>query len=242
MPRFAVIIAAAGSSRRFVESTTRQEYGESEKKIFRTLNGVELWRVSLELFAKRADVVQIVLVVAPEDRRRMQETVDALALRPKVTLVLGGAERFLSVENALAALDHDVDFIAVHDAARPCVSNHDVERVFADAAQFRAAILATPIVGSLKRSVRDQNDSVIVDASVARENLWEAQTPQVFERKLLEDAYRLRDRSSVPTDDCALVQALGVPVHVTPGSRMNIKITYREDLDIAKKFLEISRD
>ncbi len=233
MARYAVVVAAAGQSRRFNENATVVELGQ--KKPFVALKGRPVFMHSVELFAKRADVVQIVLIVSPEDSEAVKTIYAKELERYRVDVVLGGAERFLSVENALNAVRDDVDFIAVHDAARPCVTNADVDAVFAEAARTNAAILAAPVVGSLKRA----GDNNVVAKSESRVGLWEALTPQVVEKELLLRAYRERPVDMQPTDDCGLVEALGVDVSIVRGSRMNIKITSPEDLLIAEKFMEI---
>ncbi len=270
MSTFAVIIAAAGRSRRF-NSGSSLLATSSQKKPFAPLKGRAVWLYSAERFARRKDVAQLILVVSPEDRADVESRFAAEISLYGIELVDGGAERFLSVENALKVVKSTVDFVAVHDAARPCVSDADVENVFTEASRSRAAILASPVVGSLKRSrggkareksetelVRERlgigassispvsafagtfdDERLVVAESTSRENLWEAQTPQVFARDLLERAYRERVRDFAPTDDCGLVEALGVDVSIVAGARTNIKITTSEDLAIAEKFLEI---
>ena len=228
MAKYAVIIAAAGRSRRFNEGTSLLGNALAQKKPFASLKGRAVWLYSAELFARRRDVAQQILVVSPEDRAEVERRFAADLAFHGVRIVEGGAERFLSVENALKAVSEEADFVAVHDAARPCVTDADVERVFAEA----------PVVGSLKRS-KTAEKRLVVAESTPRENLWEAQTPQVFSKELLTRAYRERPKTFQPTDDCGLVEALGVDVSIVEGSRLNIKITSAEDLTIAEKFIEI---
>ncbi|MBP5621246.1 MAG: 2-C-methyl-D-erythritol 4-phosphate cytidylyltransferase [Thermoguttaceae bacterium] len=238
MAKYAVVIAAAGRSRRFKEGGALLGDSLSQKKPFAALKGRAVWLYSAERFARRKDVARQFLVVSPEDRAEVERRFAADLTFYGVQIVEGGAERFLSVENALKVAPDDVDFIAVHDAARPCVTDADVDRVFAEAARTNAAILATPVVGSLKRS-KTTVERHVVGESTSRENLWEAQTPQVFSKELLTRAYRERPATFQPTDDCGLVEALGVDVSIVEGSRLNIKITSAEDLAIAEKFMEI---
>lgn len=238
MSKFAVILAAAGKSSRF-NAKSNPFAGGLRTKPFVALNGRAVWLYSAERFALRKDVAEIVLVVSPEDRREVEERYAMEILLNRVKVVEGGAERYLSVQNALAALSPDVDYVAVHDAARPCITDGEIERVFSEALRTGAAILATPIVGSIKRSQRVDGDRTVVSSSVPRENLWEAQTPQVFEKNLLTSAYRERAAEARPTDDCELIQALGRNVSIVPGSRFNIKITTGEDLTIAEHYMDI---
>ncbi len=120
MPRFAVILPAAGRSTRF---------GGARKKVFADLDGRPVWHRSLELFLSRSDVCQCIVVAAPEDRDCFTDaTADG-----RVRIADGGAERFESVANALALADAAADFIAVHDAARPCTTPQQIDAVFARA-------------------------------------------------------------------------------------------------------------
>jgi 2-C-methyl-D-erythritol 4-phosphate cytidylyltransferase len=123
--------------------------------------------------------------------------------------------------------------VAVHDAARPCLVEAWIDKVFAAAEKTGAAVLAIPVNGTLKRVASDHT----VAETVSREGLWEAQTPQVFRRQLLLDAYARRG-SLAATDDAMLVEQLGHPVAVVPGSPMNLKITSKEDLRLASAMLK----
>ena len=154
----------------------------------------------------------------------------------KIDLADGGAERYESVQNALRQLRSDVKIVAVHDAARPCVQEEEIDAVFRKARETGAAILAAQVVGSLKRA--NQN---VVREPVSRDNLWEAHTPQVFDRAILERAYDAIDRSAPPTDDSQLVAALGRDVYLVPGKRTNIKITTRDDLELAELYLSAEK-
>ncbi len=251
MAKFAVIIAAAGKSSRFKAKSS--PFGSDlQKKPYASLKGRAVWLHSAEKFGRRDDVSQILLVVSPEDRAEVERRFAAELAFGRVELIEGGAERFLSVENALNAVSDDVEFVAVHDAARPCVTKSELDRVFSTAVRTGAAILAAPVVGSLKRGKKVEREadvfevpgekpkeSVAVESSVSRDMLWEAQTPQVFDKELLKRAYRERKPDFRPTDDSGLVEALGVDVAIVEGSRLNIKITSSEDLAIAEKFMEI---
>lgn len=225
MAKFAVILAAAGKSSRFRD--------EHYKKPFAPLDGRAVWLHSAERFLNRADVKQLLLVIAPEDHEYFTTKFAAHAAILGVEMVLGGAERADSVAQALARVSADVDFVAVHDAARPCLANEWIDRVFAAAEKSGAAILAIPVKATLKRVGPDRT----ICETVARERLWEAQTPQVFRRQLLLDAYAKRG-GFVATDDAQLVERLGQPVSVVEGSSINLKITTREDLRLAEHALK----
>src|SRR5262245_6957144 len=136
MPKFAVILPAAGKSARF---------GDKEKKPFVNLDGRAVWLRSAELFVTRDDVCQTLLVIAPEDNELFKRRFRANIVFMTVKLIHGGAERFESVANALASVAPEAEFVAIHDAVRPCVTTEQVDAVFAAAAQHGAAMLAVPI-------------------------------------------------------------------------------------------------
>jgi 2-C-methyl-D-erythritol 4-phosphate cytidylyltransferase len=221
---FGVIIPAAGKSSRFKD----QHY----RKPFAPLDNRAVWLHSAEKFLNRDDVKQVIVVISPEDRESFQMKFGANVAILGIDVVDGGAERSDSVANAVAQLKPEIDFVAVHDAARPCLAAEWIDRVFAAAERSGAAILAVPVPGTLKRVGRD----MVIQETVSRTDVWEAQTPQVFRRQWLEEAYA--DRSGpAATDDAELVQRLGHPVTVVTGSSINIKITTKEDLRLAGQAL-----
>jgi len=226
VPRFAVILPAAGKSSRFRD----QHY----KKPFVPLDGRAVWMHAADRFANRKDVVQALIVIAPEDREHFAEKFAGNAAILGIEVVEGGAERYDSVTKALERVKPEAEFIAVHDAARPCIVDEWIDAVFAAAVKTGAAILAAPVTDTLKRAASDHT----ISETVAREGLWEAQTPQVFRRQLLIDAYARRG-SQPATDDAQLVERLGQKVTLVPGSPMNIKITTKEDLRIASALLKV---
>ena len=221
MAKFAVILPAAGRSSRFKD--------KHYKKPFAPLSNRAVWLHSAERFLNRDDVVQLLLVISPEDREDFQFRFASNAAILGIDVVEGGAERADSVEAALARVKPEADFVCVHDAARPCLADAWIDRVFQTAEQSGAAILAIPVAGTLKR-VGPGNK---IEETISREALWEAQTPQVFRRQLLLDAYAKRDGFQA-TDEAQLVERLGQPVKVVLGSAVNIKITSREDLRLAE--------
>jgi len=223
MASVAVVIPAAGKSERF---------GGREKKPFVPLDGRAVWQRTAELFWTRQDVTKVYLVVSPADRESFRSRFGHVIAFANAEVVDGGAERFESVANALARVPGDVDLVAVHDAVRPLVTPAQIDAVFAAAAARGAAMLAIPVADTLKR-VEPGTDWVA--ETIPRAGLWQAQTPQVFRRQLLVEAYAGRGRfGAAITDDAQLVEAAGHPVHVVPGSLTNFKITSPEDLELAE--------
>lgn len=225
MATFAVILPAAGKSTRFHD----QHY----KKPFAPLNDRPVWMYAAERFLQRDDVKQTILIISPEDRESFFDKFGANVTILGIDVVEGGAERSDSIQAALSRVRPDIDFVAVHDAARPCLVDEWIDRVFAAAEATDAALLAVPVTATLKRV---GSGHVITD-TVSREGLWEAQTPQVFRRQLLLDAYAQRGAEPA-TDDAALVERLGHSVSVVTGSAMNIKITSKDDLRLASAILK----
>ena len=226
MSRFAVILPAAGKSSRF---------RDREKKPFVDLDGRAVWLRCAELFITRDDVCQCLIVVAPEDREMFRRRYQANLAFMNVQIADGGKERFESVANALALIKEEAEFVAIHDAARPCVTAEAIETVFAGAAKTGAAMLAVPVAETVKRA----DDKGLVKETVPRRGLWLAQTPQVFRRDWLIEAYAKRSQLGRDiTDDAQLIEAIGHPVYLLHGSSSNIKITAREDLALAEAILK----
>ena len=225
MSKFAVILPAAGRSRRFAD--------KHYKKPFAPLDNRAVWMHSAERFINRSDVVQTILVISPDDQEYFNFKFASNAAILGIEVVHGGAERSDSIANALKKVKPEADFVCVHDAARPCIANEWIDRIFHAAEQSGAAIFAIPVSGTLKRVGTDMK----IAETVSRSALWEAQTPQVFRRELLLEAYAQRGNFQ-PTDDAQLVERLGKPVTVVPGSPINLKIATREGLRLAEQALK----
>src|SRR5262245_33106477 len=190
MPKYAVILPAAGKSSRF---------GGLEKKPFVLLHGRAVWVRAAELFWNRPDVTKVYLVISPEDRADFRERFGGVVAFANAEVVDGGAERFDSVANALAKLPADADFVAVPDAVRPLTPPAVIDAVFASAASVGAAMAAIPLTDTLKTV----DPGLRVTGTVSRDGLWQAQTPQVFRRELLVEAYANRVNLKEPVTDDA---------------------------------------
>ncbi len=225
MAKFAVILPAAGQSSRFSM--------HKRKKPFVELKGRPVWVRAAEIFLSRDDVSQVLLVVSREDMEWVKDKFRANLAFMNVEIVEGGAERFESVQNALARVKTDVDFVAVHDAARPLMVKEWVDMLFVQAEKSDAVIPAVAASDTLKRV--GPNRTIV--ETVSREGLWRAQTPQVFRRQLLMDAFAKRG-SLKATDEAQLVENIGHPVTIVEGWPMNLKITTFSDFKMAEALVD----
>ena len=226
MSSLAVILPAAGASRRF--------YDKNYKKPFAPLDNRAVWLHSAERFLARKDVKQLIIAIADDDREEFNRKFGANIAILGVDVCSGGTERADSIQNAMALVKDDIDLVAVHDAARPCLADKWIDAVFSAAEKSGAAILAVPENATLKRVGKDKTITETVD----RQNLWQAQTPQVFRRDILTKAYAERGYTPA-TDDAALVEQIGQPVTVVEGSPLNLKITTKDDLKLASQVLKV---
>ncbi len=215
MESVTAIIPAAGQGQRMGAQRPKQYLPLGDRPV--------LWHV-LACFEASALVTDIVLVVRREDldycRRQLSENGDFAKV---AALVPGGAERSASVYRGLQ--ETRADMVLVHDAVRPFISQNLLERVVAATREHGAALPALPVVETIKEVV----DARIV-GTPRRERLWQAQTPQGFDRALLLRAYHAAGTDAVATDDAALVERLGHAVCVVPGEADNRKLTTPEDL------------
>lgn len=225
MSRFAVIIPAAGDSSRFK--------GFRQKKPFVELKGRAIWLRTVEHFVNRDDVSEVVLVLAAADMEEFKERFRSELSFRNLTVTHGGASRSESVQKGIRALKRPAEFIAVHDAARPLLTKAWVTEIFAAATEKDAVIPGVPV----SSTVKSISDDGWIQQTIDREPLRLAQTPQVFRRSLLENAYRDVADPSLYTDESSLVEAAGHPVFVHNGWPMNIKITTMDDFKIAESLL-----
>lgn len=227
MGPFAVILPAAGRSTRFGDA--------KQKKIFAELDGRAVWLRAVEPFVNRDDVAQTIVAIAPEDRELFELRFRASVAFLNIRVIEGGAERADSIARALEVVDPSCEFIAVHDAARPCLTAALVDAVFDAARAHGAAMLAIPVADTVKRASPDR----FTTGTIPRDDLYLAQTPQAFRRDLLLRAYANRSRLGTPaTDDTQLVEAIGHRCAIVDGSPLNLKITTAADLRLASAVLQ----
>ncbi len=208
------------------------------RKQFLQLDGIPILLHTIRKFVACELVHQVVVAVRGEDLPKVQALLSEETFPKPVRCVEGGETRQHSVENGLAALDSDVEIVAVHDAVRPFIDAATIVQVIEQAIATGAAIVGIVPVDTVKQVQRHT-----VRGTLNRDRLVLAQTPQVFRASLLREAFqKAREDSFVGTDESSLVERLeSVEVAVVPGSDRNIKITRPSDLELAKLFLAEER-
>jgi 2-C-methyl-D-erythritol 4-phosphate cytidylyltransferase len=222
------LVPAAGSGSRFAAGQPKQYQPLSGKPL--------LWHAVAAL--ARAPVETVFVVLAPEDK--VFATCDWSAFAGKLeTLYCGGETRRDSVYNGLVAAMADVqadDWVLVHDAARPCLPPADLARLYEECRNDEiGGILALPIADTVKRAGKDEGGAQRIAGTEDRNQLWLAQTPQMFRAGLLAQA--LRRAKGAITDEASAVEQLGLKPRLVPGSRENLKVTWPEDLALAQSIL-----
>jgi len=196
------------------------------------LRGEPILLHSLKPFLDHPQVKSIAIAMGLEDVSDPPSWLEGLDSR--IVLVRGGASRGESVWEALQALPEWIDLVAIHDAARPLVTKAIIDRCLQEVEEDRGAVAGWPATDTLKE-VDDGNG---ITATLIRDRVWHAQTPQIFPRDLIFSAYREAVRVGVSnTDDAALVERIGGKVVMVKGSPSNLKITRQEDLSLAEFFL-----
>ena len=202
-------------------------------KILHPLGNTTVLLHGLRTFCQCESVAELVVVCREQDLPEFMRRLEHEQLPVPVSAVAGGSTRQQSVANGFAAVRGDCAYIASHDGARPLVLNADIERVIADARSCGAATLGVPVKDTVK-VVREGQICETPDRSL----LWLTQTPQVFRRSLYEKALKQAAQSGRDyTDDCQLVESLGIKVAMTRGDYSNIKLTTPEDFAVAEALL-----
>lgn len=177
---------------------------------------------------------EIILVVAAEEMERARRLIAAGPPRVTEKVVPGGAERRDSVWQGLREVSAGTDIVLVHDAARPFISHRVIDACIAAVRRHGAAVVARPLADTVKRATPEGD----VKATLARDRLWGAQTPQGFRYRLLFDAYQRAVAEDWPvTDDAGVVERAGHRVHLVEGEVVNFKITCPEDLALAERLV-----
>lgn len=224
MAKVAVIIVAAGDSTRC---------GLDVKKQYASIQGKASWLRSAEVFRQRADVISITLVISTDDERYVLDQYGNVIKQMDIHLAHGGATRTASVRNGLATTSSDANYVAVHDAARPCITDKYIDKLFTEALRYDAIVPATKVADSLKTVDADGN----MVNTVKKQMLWLVQTPQVIKRSILTEAYSCLGSDASFEDEAALLHSVGKHVHILEMTSDNIKITHKSDIDIAEAII-----
>jgi len=217
--------------------SSAEKTGTSRKQ-FMLLEGSPILLHAVRKFAASDRIRDIVVAVRPEDVEWVQDMIGKEFPGKRVRVVEGGNSRQQSVENALASLDRDTEIVAVHDAVRPFIDLETIHKVLDAAEETGAAIVGVAPVDTVKQ-VNRGTGRVRIRATLPRDRLVLAQTPQVFRYDLLVRAFQsARNDGFIGTDEASLVERLDVEVSVVSGSDRNIKITKPADMDLARLFLQ----
>jgi len=221
------IIPAGGAGKRMRGNLSKQ---------YLLLNGVPILAHTLMAFQNSPMINGIILIVPTSDVEFATRLIVRKYGISKVSHVLpGGKERQDSVKAGLDVVGNGYDVVVVHDGVRPVISGELIRLSVLEAYNEKAVITAVPVKETVK--MVDQDGWIL--QTLERKNLWLIQTPQAFQRDIIQDAYRLAYHDGYyGTDDAALVERIGVRVKVIPGSYENIKITTRDDLLFAKEFMK----
>jgi len=218
------VIVAAGSSRRM-----------GFNKSFATIAGEPVIAHTIRAFERSRSVTEIIIVAREDQHDEIRELARAKSFKKVRSIIAGGEHRQDSVRAGLNRLDVDAKYVAVHDAARPLITPEQIERVFEQCQTHGAAALAEPITDTIKRVDVD----FVVAGSVDRHQLYAMQTPQIFERGLIEEAYRAVYAGNVSvTDEVSAVERFGRKVVLVLNEDFNFKITYPRDLGLAEFVLK----
>jgi 2-C-methyl-D-erythritol 4-phosphate cytidylyltransferase len=220
-----VIIAAAGAGRRMKSDRPKQ---------LLVLNDTPILVYTIRKFDRCRSVDRIIVAAPRESVEEIRKLVSAAGFSKPVSVVQGGARRQDSVATAMQHMDPDTTIVAVHDAVRPFVSVGEIEAVIHEAEKSGAAVLAIPIVDTVKQIRKD-----LIESTLTRDHLVLAQTPQVFRIEVLREAYERAKRDEYyGTDESSLVERMDRPVAIIRGSERNIKITRPDDLALARFYLQ----
>jgi 2-C-methyl-D-erythritol 4-phosphate cytidylyltransferase len=225
------ILPAAGLGTRMGAETPKQ---------FLELDGVPIVILSLRRIASSPLVTSIIVATRADEVERLSARIAQEKFKQPVEVVAGADSRQGSVARALARIPAGTELVLVHDAVRPFVKLEHITRVIEEARRCKAAILGIPAMDTVKEVKRASlpEDVALITGTVPRERVVLAQTPQVFETKLIQEAFARAEEDNVAaSDEAGLVERLGHDVHVVQGSESNIKITKPADMDLARFYL-----
>lgn len=221
-----MIVPAAGIGKRMGTGVPKPYLMLGEKKVLEH---------TLSRFKAFGNLKQVIVSTSRDFRDETANMLEKLFPDISTLVVDGGAERQNSIHNALNRVEEHIPFVAVHDAVRPFVDPDSVLKCLKKASETGAAILGV----NVKDTIKHVDRSLKILSTPQRRSLWQAQTPQIFRRQILIDAYRnAKDTGFSGTDDASLVEENGGDVVIVEGTRNNFKLTYPLDFEIAKTLLE----
>ena len=224
------IIVAAGQSRRMGGDPSQQ---------FLLIDGVPVIVRTLKAFEIAERIREVVIAARQEDIPQMYALIQDYEITKVKQIITGGETRQESVFRAIAQVDENADFLAIHDGARPLIRPQEIDLAVSAAVEHGAAALGVPVKDTVKQV---DADGKIVDTP-ERSTLWAVQTPQVFSRALyLRAAEQAGEAAAQLTDDCQLIERTGAPVYLVRGAYANLKITTPEDVFAAEGILRATED
>ena len=231
MTHITAILPAAGLGTRMGAETPKQ---------FLELDGVPIVILSLRRIAACPLITEIIVATRADNVERLEARIREEKFKQPVRVIKGGDLRQDSVAQALKLIGDETDLVVVHDAVRPFVTVEQITRVIEEARRCKAAILGVPAMDTVKEVKRASlpEDVALITATVPRERIVLAQTPQVFETRLLKEAFALAEGDGLnASDEAGLVERMGYDVFVVQGSERNIKITKPADMELARFYL-----
>ena len=224
------IIVAAGKGKRMLHSVPKHFIRLEDKPVL---------AYTLDAFEKCPDVNQILVVTrSGEENYCLKEVVEKYGYKKVLKIVIGGDRRQDSVYCGIKELDVDTDIVVVHDGVRPFVSQNTISEAIRLAMFADGVVTAVPV----KDTIKNVDCEGIIMSTPDRSTMWYAQTPQVFKRRILEEAYiRAYNDKFTGTDESSLVERIGYKVKIVEGTPDNIKITTKEDLLFADVILMMQK-
>jgi len=220
--KIAAIVAAAGKGKRF---------GSIRNKILEKIDQKPILYYSLHALDEPDLINLIVVALNKEDIFCFKkEIIQKNKFKTPIAFVEGGTERYYSVKKALNVIKNDFDYILIHDGARPFLTRRMIETCLKYAKKHGAACLGSKITSTIKAV----DDKGIIYKTVSRNNLFEAQTPQIFKASVIKQAYLKTRYSKAITDDSSIIERRGCKVALAPTSELNMKITFPDDIRIAE--------
>lgn len=225
-----LIIAAGGSAGRMMSK---------DNKIFLKINKKQILYWTLKIFEESSIIDKIIISARVNDQRKIKNIVSENKIKKVIAVIPGGKSRQETVSNALDWLKEKAkkdDLVGIHNAANPFVLHQEIKNVFAAAREHRAALLAHPA----RDTIKIINGDNVVNHTPIRKSCWYAQTPQVaLYGDLLTAFAKAQSNNFVGTDDTQLLEMIGIKPKIVPCSRYNFKITFPEDLSLARRLMPI---